>query len=719
MKSLLFTIFILPCTVLPALAQSLVSGRVQDQDLSAIPGANIVLKGSYDGASADADGKFSFTTSETGNQKLVITAIGYEPLEYEVDLALSSELTLTLHETFNELDAVVISAGSFTAGDERRRTILKAVDIATTAGATADIAGALNTLPGTTKVGETGRLFVRGGDDSEARTFIDGMVVLNAYNPTATNTPTRTRFMPFMFKGTSFSTGGYSSEYGQALSSALILNSKDKADINQTDIGILSVGGELAHTQVFKRSSLATKLAYTDISPYYQIIKQRLDWQDAYASWEGNVAYRREIGTHGGSLKMYAKYSQADFSYYEPTIIDPSRKQLLSMNNRYGYANVAYSMPLNERWLVRAGLSYTGNSNDLMVGDSPFNEQEQGEHLKVVFENTVSQKVEVRLGTEILLRQYHAAQYDTLSGERREAQFDETITATFGETEVYLSEEVAAKVGVRFEHNALTNEWAIDPRISLAYKPFVKGQFSLAYGTFRQTPKNEYLRINTALNSERAEHYIVNYQVITERRTFRTEVFYKKYGHLVKYGADHLETNNDGSGFAKGAEIFWRDSKTFKSVDYWISYSFLDTKRLYLDYPQEAMPSFASKHNFSFVYKHFITPLKSQLGLTYSFASPRPYNDPNTDEFNGGRTPSYHDLSANVSYLPKNWIILYISCTNLLGRNNVFGYEFSAIPDATGAYTSRPITQPAKHFMLIGCFITLSKNKGINQLPNL
>lgn len=719
MKSLLFTIFILPCTVLPALAQSLVSGRVQDQDLSAIPGANIVLKGSYDGASADADGKFSFTTSETGNQKLVITAIGYEPLEYEVDLALSSELTLTLHETFNELDAVVISAGSFTAGDERRRTILKAVDIATTAGATADIAGALNTLPGTTKVGETGRLFVRGGDDSEARTFIDGMVVLNAYNPTATNTPTRTRFMPFMFKGTSFSTGGYSSEYGQALSSALILNSKDKADINQTDIGILSVGGELAHTQVFKRSSLATKLAYTDISPYYQIIKQRLDWQDAYASWEGNAAYRREIGTQGGSLKMYAKYSQADFSYYEPTITDPSRKQLLSMNNRYGYANVAYNMPLNERWLVRAGLSYTGNANDLMVGDSPFNEQEQGEHLKVVFENTVSQKVDVRLGTEMLLRQYHAAEYDTLSGERREAQFDETITATFGETEVYRSEEVAAKVGVRFEHNALTNEWAIDPRISLAYKPFVKGQFSLAYGTFRQTPKNEYLRINTALNSERAEHYIVNYQVITERRTFRTEVFYKKYGHLVKYGADHLETNNDGSGFAKGAEIFWRDSKTFKSVDYWISYSFLDTKRLYLDYPQEAMPSFASKHNFSFVYKHFITPLKSQLGLTYSFASPRPYNDPNTDEFNGGRTPSYHDLSANVSYLPKNWIILYISCTNLLGRNNVFGYEFSAIPDATGAYTSRPITQPAKHFMLIGCFITLSKNKGINQLPNL
>jgi hypothetical protein len=68
-------------------------------------------------------------------------------------------ISATLKEEINQLDGVVISAGSFTAGEEKRRTILKPVDIAMTAGATADIAGALNTLPGTQKVGESGRLF--------------------------------------------------------------------------------------------------------------------------------------------------------------------------------------------------------------------------------------------------------------------------------------------------------------------------------------------------------------------------------------------------------------------------------------------------------------------------------------------------------------------------------------------------------------------------------
>src|SRR5690606_11762862 len=160
----------------------------------------------------------------------------------------------------------------------------KALDIATTAGATADIAGALNTLPGTQKAGESGRLFVRGGDGSEARTFIDGMVVLEAYGTSAPNTPSRGRFLPFMFKGISFSTGGYSSEYGQALSSALVLESKDESETIRTDIGLLSVGGDIAHTHAWDGGSATAKIQYTIIRPYYGMINQEIDWKTAPAS---------------------------------------------------------------------------------------------------------------------------------------------------------------------------------------------------------------------------------------------------------------------------------------------------------------------------------------------------------------------------------------------------------------------------------------------------
>lgn len=714
-----FTIFLTALTTL-AFTQTRVTGKVIDEKGEAVIGANVVIRDSYDGASVGVDGTFSFTTTETGSQILSISAIGYKPVEQAVDLSKPVEVTISLKEEFNELEAVVISAGSFTAGEEKRRTILKAIDIATTAGATADIAGALNTLPGTTKVGETGRLFVRGGDDSEARTFIDGLAVLNSYDASAPNTPTRTRFMPFMFKGTSFSTGGYSAEYGQALSSALILSSKDKAEMNQTDIGILSVGGEVAHTQVFDRSSLSGKIGYTDISPYYNLINQRVDWKDPYKSLEGNAAYRQQVGDNGGYLKLYGNYSKATLSLYQHDIADSQNKTLLEIDNNFAYGNAAYQQALTGKWAVRGGLAYSYSNNAIKLDGSPMSEVEKGFHAKAALENSLTDKIELRFGTELLTRNYVASRYDADSDQTQSQGFDEIISGSFAETEIYLSNQIVARTGARVEYNSLTGKLAVDPRISLAYKPFDKGQFSFAYGTFRQTARNQYVRINNDLKSEKAEHFILNYQVITDSRTFRIETYYKKYADLVKFGnAEQTLISNNGTGFARGAEVFWRDSKTLKNVDYWVSYSFLDTKRNYLNYPYEAMPTFASKHNFSVVYKHFVTEIKSQIGLTYSFGSPRPYNNPNSDKFNAGRTPSYHDLSANVSYLPKNWLIVYVSCTNLLGRDNIFGYEYASTADGNGVYAERAIKQPARHFLLVGIFITISKNKSVNQLPNL
>lgn len=701
-------------------AQVKVSGKVTDEKGEAVIGANVVIKDSYDGASAGVDGSFSFTTTENGTRILAITAIGYQPFEQEVDLSKPVELNVTLHEEFNELDAVVISAGSFTAGEEKRRTILKAIDIATTAGATADIAGALNTLPGTTKVGETGRLFVRGGDDSEARTFIDGLAVLNSYAASAPNTPTRSRFLPFMFKGTSFSTGGYSAEYGQALSSALILNSKDKAEMNQTDIGIFSLGAEVAHTQVFDRSSASAKISYTDISPYYDIIQQRVDWKNPYKSLTGNAAYRQQLGDNGGYLKFYGNYSQTNFSLYQHDIDEPSQKELYDIHNEYAYGNAAFTQPLNKNWSVRSGVSYSYNKDAIEIGGVPMSETEQGLHVKGVLEHSLSDKAELRFGSELISRKYEASRFDEASSTTQSQGFDEVISGTFAETEIYVSNAIVTRLGARTEYNNLLGKLSLDPRLSIAYKPFERGQFSFAYGTFRQSAKNQYVRVNPELKNEKAEHFILNYQVITDSRTFRVEAYYKRYSDLVKFGsADQTIINNKGTGYARGAEVFWRDNKSLRNVDYWISYSFLDTRRDYLNFPVEAIPTFASRHNFSAVYKHFINALKTQLGVTYSYGSPRPYNNPNSNEFNAGRTPSYHDLSANISYLPKNWLIIYVSCTNLLGRDNIFGYRYSTVADADGVYAREAIRQPARHFLLVGILITLSKNKSINQLPNL
>lgn len=71
-------------------------------------------------------------------------------------------------------------------------------------------------------MGNDGRLFMRGGFGSEIAIFIHGLKVCNSFGTTANNEPSRTQFNQNMFKGSFFSTDGYSAKFGQSLSYALV-----------------------------------------------------------------------------------------------------------------------------------------------------------------------------------------------------------------------------------------------------------------------------------------------------------------------------------------------------------------------------------------------------------------------------------------------------------------------------------------------------------------
>ena len=714
-------IFSLVCGTL--MAQTTIEGYVTNQKDEPVIGANVYLKGAYDGGSTDVNGYFSFDTEESGEQVLVATFIGYQTLELPVNLDESmTPVRISLKEDINKLDAVVISAGSFSAGEETKREVLKPIDIVTTAGATADIAGALNTLPGTQTVGEEGRLFVRGGSGDETKTFIDGMQVLNPYDPTIPNTPSRGRFSPFMFKGTSFSTGGYSAEYGQALSSALILNTKDVPLNDRLDLSVMSVGLDAAATKVWDKSSFSGKIQYTNVSPYYDIIEQSLDLDKSPVAVDGNFAFRQKVNKDG-LLKFYGNFNRSSLASIQDDIDDPSIRTRYQLDNRYYYLNTSYRDILSDQWSIKSGFSYTSVEDVIEFNQQEVVESEDGIHFKTAFGYDPSSRLAINVGGEIFHRKYGYDLSNPQPGALPDQGFDEQLLAGFAEADLYTSRKFVARAGARLEYNTLSETTNFGPRLSVGYKTGEKGQVSMAYGQFQQTAHNDLVRVANNLQPEKADHYILNYQWLTDNRTFRIEAYYKDYRDLVVFDGNNLNNPavyaNSGNGYAKGIDLFWRDNKTFKNVDYWVSYSYLDTKRKYRDFPFEAVPTFASAHNFSFVYKHFISPIKSQIGLTYSFASGRPYHNPDQPGFNAFKTRSYHDLSANISYLWKNNIIIHAVVTNILGFDNVFGYEYGNQFNETGMRNRRAITPMAPRFIFLGVFITLSKDKSLNTLPNL
>ena len=181
-------------------------------------------------------------------------------------------------------------------------------------------------------------------------------------------------------------------------------------------------------------------------------------------------------------------------------------------------------------------------------------------------------------------------------------------------------------------------------------------------------------------------------------RIFRAEAYVKQYDKLVKYSNPYdpnpLNYNNNGDGYAGGVDVFWRDQASVKGLDYWISYSYLNTQRDYKDFPEYAAPSYASAHNLSLVFKYFFTRLSTLAGLTYSYASPRPFDDKNSQEFMAGRTRPYNDISMNITYVTtlfNNQFIIHMNITNLFGFKNVYGYTYANTSGENGQYASQAV----------------------------
>ncbi len=712
---------LIPCIVR---SQTIIQGKITDDKNNPVIGANIFIEGTYDGSSSNHEGYFKFDFDGKGSQILIVKYIGYEDIHLSIDVSKDSPLlNITMVEATNQMDMITITAGSFEAGGENKRTILKELDIVTTAGATGDIAGVLNTLPGTQTVGEEGKLYVRGGDDYETQTFIDGMRVINPYHTTIPNTPTRNRFSPFMFKGTSFSTGGYSAEYGQGLSSALILSTKEKADQTRTDLTFIPFGVEAAQCLSTDKTSLAGKVGYFNMQPYYAVIPQNIDWVDPPESVDANLVFRNKIG-RSGIIKAYGNYTWSNSQMYQYSIDDPGQKIPLKLDNLYGYFNTSYKNSIGKKWSYLTGFSYSINHDVYSFDTARVKDETSGGQLKLAFSGDINSHVSVNSGMDVFLRDnefsfssYSEELINTLS-------FREWILATFLEADIYITSDLLARIGIRSEYSRLNGEYALDPRMSLAYKLGNRASVSFAYGSFQQSPNEDLLRIVNDLGNESSNHYILNYQFIDKGKTFRIEGYYKQYKNLVKYDPDAMydpsSYYNTGSGYARGFDIFWRDSySSFKHVDYWISYSFLDTKRDYRDFPERSIPIFASKHNISIAYKQFFPRLRSFLSRTYTYASPRPYNDLNTVGFNMGRTKSFHDLSLTLAHMLSENIGLFLMCTNVFGTNNIFGYEYGQTINEDGLYNRRAIITPAKRFILIGVTITLSKKGVMNQLRSL
>lgn len=676
MKHFFLHIIFLLFAVCSIEAQTVVSGTISDGN-EPLAGTNVFIIGSIDGCLTDSLGRFSFTTTMTGEVTLKSSFVGYEDFLLTADAAQLTNLTITMNEQATSIDEVVVSASTYSFGKRDHFKTMNALDVVMTGSSCGDIVAALQALPGTQKVGENGKLYVRGGESEECQTFVNGMHVLVPYSTNINNSAVRGRFSPFMFKGINFSLGGYNGEYGQALSAVLPMETTDAATSDKMGVSASLVDWNIGGTKAYESSSLSFNAAMTSMGLYDKLFEERFDFSRPYLKISGESQYKKEF-RQKGVMKTYVGYDLTTVGQH----IDERSLDLCEHNV---YANATYKVSLGKGYTLFGGIANSSVINDiydaLQAGDHYYNFRNEV-HLKTEVQKGCTSWLKLSAGSEDYIRN-SKMDYDS-----KGYKLNYNLFAAHFDAQCKVIPRVFLNVSARTE--IMNSEWLLMPRATLSYQPSKQLQFTAVAGRYSQTFADDYLAQKADGRSQStAEHAILSMQYSTDNTLVRIEPYCKKYRRLPLL--ENGIYSSHGYGTSRGIDLFWEDHSLFKNLTTICSYSLNVSRRLYLDNAEPCTPDFASRHNLRLTAKYSFG--KAIIGMTESYASGR--------HFATGTTPHYNSVDVNLTYLLAPKVIIYSSLSNVFGRKNIFRY------DASG----NPVLPSNDRFFYIGIFVSLKNNK--------
>ena len=256
-----------------------IKGSVTDYETKTLlPGTNVLIVGTPMGAAADAEGKFTIQKVPVGNYTLGFRIIGYAPLR-KTDIIVKSErstiVQAELKMTLVETQGVEVTGGYFSQSEEQPTSLVNFSyeEIRRAPGSGGDISRILMGLPSLAKVNDqSNSLIVRGGSPVENGFFVDNIEVPNINHFPAQGSsggPIGLLNVDFI-QDVNFYTGGFSSMYGDKLSSILDVTfregNREEIDV-QAELSFAGVGAVAEGPLLSKNGSwlISARRSYVDL----------------------------------------------------------------------------------------------------------------------------------------------------------------------------------------------------------------------------------------------------------------------------------------------------------------------------------------------------------------------------------------------------------------------------------------------------------------------
>ena len=290
------------------------SGRVVDKQMgSPIENAQIQLINTHNGTISNDNGEFRIEFSMNDAESLLVTHIAYQPLVLPLESlqAMHKHIIIELEPAVLEMPEVNVSANRY---ERERRLFLTEpsphflsastiIEIPTVA--TPDFHRALQSLPGIVSNNEAStQLSVRGGNIDQNLILLDGAAVYHPYNMGLISS-----FNMDIIDAVNISTGGFSAQYGNRLSSVISIHTvQPKRDFqNRASISLINadmtLGGKIGSKMGWLVSGrrnyydLIAKMIGEELPLSFQDYYGKLTFQpnashfislSAYQNWDDN-----------------------------------------------------------------------------------------------------------------------------------------------------------------------------------------------------------------------------------------------------------------------------------------------------------------------------------------------------------------------------------------------------------------------------------------------
>jgi len=583
-KKIFFLLFLLPILIWGnEESKGKITGKVVDEtSREPIPGVNVTIIGTNIGTATDLNGNFEINGISFGMYQVKFSSVGYSTV-VKTDVVVSSakptDLMVYLVESTIEFESINVKANYFMQDPSEIGSIanFSYEEIRRAPGGFEDVIRALSVLPGVAQT-SAGRndLVVRGGAPSENLYIVDGFVVPNINHfgtQGATGGPISYINLDFV-RETTFSTGGFSTLYGDKLSSVLSIDLRDgrkdklggKATISASQFG-LNAEGPIGDKGNFLFSARRSYLDFIFDAAGFNFVPE---YYDVLSKVNYDINSKEKISFLFVSAFDRVKFNNktAEDRYDNSRILGSNQNSYLTgISYRKLIPNGFYTISLSRNFT-----DYDSAQRDSLLNPIFLNKSREGENeLKGDLVLKLSKTSELNFGSSLKLIKFSAdiklPSFITTFGEALSISSVNTKT-NFLKYNIYtqlnqvLFNKLRMSVGARLDYfNGIESKYNFNPRISFSYSISDLANMNLSIGSYSQSPSYIWLAAipsNKELKAVKVNQIVLGYERnLDEDLRLKLEAFTKQYSdYPTSVIRPYLVLANTGAGYTGSEDNF-------------------------------------------------------------------------------------------------------------------------------------------------------------------